>query len=237
MLTKGLAKVSTFVTKLLNFNLHEALILMFPSYCPSFDTHYIVRYSLNASQDRDEPRLKKVSIFCIPHTITVYNWGLCGYLVRFFSWLVWNPYPCVLSELQKIHMSVSVLPDRVRAWVCAASPSYWALLSTAYKQTFLEIWRELLILFSPVICLFPWSLQFKLFMQTERAIVAEHLSWTSKCFWKWTVCCLSHRNNFFKNSWEILLSQHTLSHFMRWFWACIVSKNGALWSLTPYLEV
>lgn len=73
MLTKGLGKVSTFVTKLLNFNLHEVLILMFPSYFPSFDTHYIVRYSLNANQDRDEPRLKKVSIFCIPHTITVYT--------------------------------------------------------------------------------------------------------------------------------------------------------------------
>lgn len=72
MLTKDLGKVSTFVTRLLNFNLHEVLILVFSSYFPSFDIHYIVRYSLNDNQDRDKPRLKKVSIFCVPHTITVY---------------------------------------------------------------------------------------------------------------------------------------------------------------------
>lgn len=73
MLTKGLGKMYTFVTKLLNFNLHEVLILVFSSYFPSFDIYCIVSYSLNDNQDRDEPRLKKnVSIFCIAHPMTVY---------------------------------------------------------------------------------------------------------------------------------------------------------------------
>lgn len=68
MLTKGLGKMYTFVTTLLNFNLHEVLILVFSSYFPSFDIHCIVRYSLNDNQDRDEPRLKKKCIHILYST-------------------------------------------------------------------------------------------------------------------------------------------------------------------------
>lgn len=63
MLTKGLGKVYTFVTKLLNFNLHEVLILIFSSYVLYFDILYIVRYSLNDNQDTDKPRLEMYPYF------------------------------------------------------------------------------------------------------------------------------------------------------------------------------
>lgn len=112
MLTKGLGKVSTFVTRLLNFNLHGVLILVLSSYFPSFDIHYIVRYSLNDNQDRDKPRLKKNPYF-VCHTLLLSTSEVLVCTLSDFSFdLCGIQHPCVLSELQKIHMSLSVLPDR-----------------------------------------------------------------------------------------------------------------------------
>lgn len=114
---------------------------------------------------------------------------------------------CFLPKVQKIHMSLSVLPDtelelESMLLICQATQHS---LSTAYKSFLLNhptlhkyssryeesYWFFLALSFGYS----PWSFQLKLFIQTGRAITAEHLTWISKYFWERTVCSLSHKNN------------------------------------------
>lgn len=140
MLTKGLGKVYTFVTKLLNFNLHEVLILIFSSYVLYFDILYIVRYSLNDNQDTDKPRLEKYPYF-EQHTLLLSTSEFFVCTLSDFS-VDWCDieYPCVLSELQKIHVSLSVLPDRdLELESVLPLQATKHSLNSAYQQTFLKL--------------------------------------------------------------------------------------------------